>query len=95
MYLLLSNDKELQKLINRYKKKFPDSNWLYHLQMLNGGNYMGMNYTVEEAKEVLKKCLKENMIFQVWSYKWKKKDELMPCDWWEGKLVYMNKKQNK
>ena len=55
--------------------------------MLNGGPFMGLHLSKNEIKQVLKKCLKENKIFQVWNYKWKSQED-MPCDWHKCKLVY-------
>ena len=82
-----SNDNELNVLAIKYQKRFPKSNFICHSMMLNGGPYMGLHLSKSEIKQVLKKCLKENKIFQVWDYKWKSQEE-MPCDWHKCKLVY-------
>ena len=78
---------ELNQLGIKYQKRFPKSNFLGHFIMLNGGPWMGLNLSTSEIKQVLKKCLKENKIFQVWDYKWKSQED-MPCDWHKCKLVF-------
>jgi len=83
-------------LYNKYKEKYPKSNF-NHLLELGDCGYHGLRMSEEEIIEVLNKCLRENLIFQVWTIKWKeykineKGEEIfepMPMDWWEGKLVY-------
>ena len=83
----ISSDDELNILAIKYQKRFPKSNFIFHSMMLNGSQYMGLHLSKDEIKQVLKKCLKENKIFQVWNYKWKGKHN-MPCDWHRCKLVY-------
>ena len=78
---------ELNKLGIKYQKRFPKSNFLGHLIMLKGGPWMGLNLSTSEIIQVLKKCLKEDKIFQVWDYKWKG-EQGMPEDWHKSKLVY-------
>tara|TARA_B110000259_G_C13721553_1_gene284623 strand:- start:201 stop:485 length:285 start_codon:yes stop_codon:yes gene_type:complete len=78
---------ELNQLGIKYQKKFPKSNFLGHFFMLNAGPWMGLNLSRSEIKQILKKCLKENKIFQVWDYKWKSEQD-MPCDWHKCKLVF-------
>ena len=76
----LSSDNELNILVKKYEKRFPKSNFFPHFMLLNGGPFMGLHLSKSEIKQVLKKCLKENKIFQVWDYKWKSQED-MPCDW--------------
>ena len=78
---------ELNLLGIKYQKKFPKSNFLGHFFMLNAGPWMGLHLSTSEIKQILKKCLKENKIFQVWDYKWKSEQD-MPCDWHKCKLVF-------
>jgi len=78
---------ELNQLGIKYQKRFPKSNFLGHFFMLNAGPWMGLNLSRSEIKQILKKCLKENKIFQVWDYKWKSEQD-MPCDWHKCKLVF-------
>ena len=78
---------ELNQLGIKYQKKFPKSNFLGHFFMLNAGPWMGLHLSTSEIKQILKKCLKENKIFQVWDYKWKSEQD-MPCDWHKCKLVF-------
>ena len=82
-----SHDNETNILAIKYQKRFPKSNFIFHSMMLNGGPFMGLHLSNDEIKQVLKKCLKENKIFQVWNYKWKGEHN-MPCDWHRCKLVY-------
>ena len=82
-----SLDNELNILAIKYQKKYPKSNFIFHSMMLNCGPFMGLHLSKNEIKQVLKKCLIENKIFQVWDYKWKSQYE-MPCDWHKCKLVY-------
>ena len=82
-----SNDNELNVLAIKYQKRFPKSNFLGHFFMLNAGPWMGLHLSTSEIKQILKKCLKENKIFQVWDYKWKSEQD-MPCDWHKCKLVF-------
>jgi|TARA_B110000305_G_scaffold165025_1_gene182500 hypothetical protein len=78
---------ELNQLGIKYQKRFPKSNFLGHFFMLNAGPWMGLHLSTSEIKQILKKCLKENKIFQVWDYKWKSEQD-MPCDWHKCKLVF-------
>ena len=78
---------ELNQLGIKYQKRFPKSNFLDHFFMLNAGPWMGLHLSTSEIKQILKKCLKENKIFQVWDYKWKSEQD-MPCDWHKCKLVF-------
>ena len=78
---------ELNQLGIKYQKRFPKSNFLSHFFMLNAGPWMGLHLSTSEIKQILKKCLKENKIFQVWDYKWKSEQD-MPCDWHKCKLVF-------
>tara|TARA_B100000767_G_C19586689_1_gene459630 strand:- start:431 stop:715 length:285 start_codon:yes stop_codon:yes gene_type:complete len=78
---------ELNQLGIKYQKRFPKSNFLGHFFMLNAGHWMGLHLSTSEIKQILKKCLKENKIFQVWDYKWKSEQD-MPCDWHKCKLVF-------
>mgnify|MGYP003638467979 FL=1 len=78
---------ELNQLGIKYQKRFPKSNFLGHFFMLNAGPWMGLHLSTSEIKQILKKCLKENKIFQVWDYKWKSEQD-MPSDWHKCKLVF-------
>ena len=78
---------ELNQLGIKYQKRFPKSNFLGHFFMLNAGPWMGLHLSTSEIKQILKKCLKENKIFQVWDYKWKSEQD-MRCDWHKCKLVF-------
>ena len=78
---------ELNQLGIKYQKRFPKSNFLGHFFMLNAGPWMGLHLSTSEIKQILKKCLKENKIFQVWDYKWKSEQD-MPLDWHKCKLVF-------
>lgn len=60
-----SHDNEINILAIKYQKRFPKSNFIFHSMMLNGGPFMGLHLSKDEIKQVLKKCLIENKIFQV------------------------------
>ena len=94
------DDPEIYNLYEKYKEKYPKSN-SKHFSMLGDCGFYGLYMSEAEIIEVLKKCLRENLIFQVWEIKWKyykideKGEEIfhpMPMDWWEGKLVYKKHK---
>ena len=78
---------ELNQLEMKYQKRFPKSNFFPHFMMLSGGAFMGLHLSKSEIKQILKKCLKEDKIFQVWDYKWKSERD-MPFDWHKCKLVF-------
>ena len=52
---------ELNQLGIKYQKRFPKSNFLGHFFMLNAGPWMGLHLSTSEIKQILKKCLKENI----------------------------------
>tara|TARA_B100001939_G_C16476274_1_gene419421 strand:+ start:234 stop:539 length:306 start_codon:yes stop_codon:yes gene_type:complete len=98
--LTIYHDPEIYNLYEKYKEKYPKSN-SKHFSMLGDCGFYGLYMSEAEIIEVLKKCLRENLIFQVWEIKWKeykideKGEEIfdpMPMDWWEGKLVYKKHK---
>ncbi len=79
---------ELQPLIKKFKKRFPDINLESNMNYLGTFGYVGMGLDVDDVKVILEKCLKENKYFKVWNMKWKGKLEDFPDDWWEGKVAY-------
>ena len=79
---------KLQPLINEFKDRFPDISLESNMAYLGWFGYAGFGLGIEEVEEILHKCLRENKYFKVWHMSWKGKNEEMPCDWWEGKVVY-------
>ena len=80
---------QLQPLMKKFKKKFPkiylESDMIY----LGWLGYQGMGLDVDAVKVILKKCLKENKYFKVWSMSPSRNDLMeRPLDWWEGKVAY-------
>ena len=71
---------DLQSLIKKYKKAFPNESLECEMFSLGWFGYTGISLNVEAVKEILQKCLEENKYFKVWSI----------C--WEGKVAYYNYK---
>ena len=83
---------DLQPLMRKYKKAFPKVDLECEMLYLGWFGYTGMGLNVDEVKEVLEKCLRENKYFKVWQMSWKGKIDEMPLDWWEGKVAYYHLK---
>lgn len=79
---------DLQPLMKKFKKKFPEIRLEGYMMDLGWCGYTGMGLNVDQVKVILEKCLKENKYFKVWNMKWKGYIGEMPKDWWEGKVVY-------
>lgn len=81
---------ELQPLIKKFKKKFSKIDLESYMMYLGWWGYKGMGMGVNDVKNILEKCLRENKYFKVWNIKWKGDIVEMPMDWWKGKIVYYN-----
>ena len=79
---------ELQPLMKEFKNRFPKIDLEMNMMNLGGWGYQGMGLEVDEVKDILEKCLKENKYFKVWSMKWKGDIRDVPMDWWEGKIAF-------
>ena len=79
---------ELQPLMKEFKNRFPKIDLEMNMMNLGWWGYQGMGLEVDEVKDILEKCLKENKYFKVWSMKWKGDIRDVPMDWWEGKIAF-------
>ena len=77
---------ELQPLMKEFKNRFPKIDLEMNMMNLGWWGYQGMGLEVDEVKDILEKCLKEDKYFKVWELKWK--SAIPPDDWWEGKVTY-------
>ena len=78
---------ELQPLMKEFKNRFPKIDLEMNMMNLGWWGYQGMGLEVDEVKDILEKCLKENKYFKVWELNYKGNGRI-PDDWWEGKVVY-------
>ena len=78
---------ELQPLMKEFKNRFPKIDLEMNMMNLGCWGYQGMGLEVDEVKDILEKCLKENKYFKVWELNYKGNGSI-PDDWWEGKVVY-------
>tara|TARA_B110000483_G_scaffold203675_1_gene246110 strand:- start:5 stop:286 length:282 start_codon:yes stop_codon:yes gene_type:complete len=78
---------ELQPLMKEFKNRFPKIDLEMNMMNLGWWGYQGMGLEVDEVKDILEKCLKENKYFKVWELNYKGNGSI-PDDWWEGKVVY-------
>ena len=78
---------ELQPLMIEFKNRFPKIDLEMNMMNLGWWGYQGMGLEVDEVKDILEKCLKENKYFKVWELNYKGNGSI-PDDWWEGKVVY-------
>ena len=78
---------ELQPLMIEFKNRFPKIDLEMNMMNLGWWGYQGMGLEVDEVKDILEKCLKENKYFKVWELNYIGNGSI-PDDWWEGKVVY-------
>ena len=54
---------ELQPLMKEFKNRFPKIDLEMNMMNLGWWGYQGMGLEVDEVKDILEKCLKENKYF--------------------------------
>ena len=86
-------DPEIYNLYKKYKEKYPktDDENFYLLRGRDHFLFRGFNYDEKKIIKILKKCLREDKIFEVKEVEWKgytinnkgeKIEEPTPMDWW-------------